>query len=260
MPGLLDLFLPVSCGGCGVPAEADASADEALVCPGCRAALRGPCLGRILGPPGAELLAVAGTAYAGPARRLVIEYKERGRQGLARPLGQLLAGAVQEVVRATVPARRPAGLPAWRPALAARVVLVPVPSRAAARRARGFDHVAQLARAAAAGGRVGTSVTGGCAIRPMLAASAARRDQAGLDAAARTANIRGAWRVRGAVPQGPVVLVDDVVTTGATALELARVLHEAGARVLGVAAVAGVAAPGTTLSGPGAAPSGRASV
>ena len=42
MPGLLDLFLPVSCGGCGMPAEPDASAADALVCPGCRAALRGP--------------------------------------------------------------------------------------------------------------------------------------------------------------------------------------------------------------------------
>jgi len=252
MPGLLDLFLPVSCGGCGMPAEPDASAADALVCPGCRAALRAPCLGRLLGPAGGELLAVAGAPYEGPARRLVIEYKERGRQGLARPLGQLLARAVHEVLDAA--------LPAASPAAAAPVVLVPVPSRAAARRARGFDHVAVLARAAAVGLRGGTRGPTGCAVRPLLAASVAQRDQAGLDATARSANIRGAWRVRGAVPQGPVVLVDDVVTTGATALELARVLHEAGAVVLAVAAVTGVAAPGATRPGPGAPGSGRASV
>lgn len=175
MPGLLDLFLPVSCGGCGMPAEPDASAAEALVCPGCRAALRGPCLGRLLGPAGGELLAVAGAPYEGPARRLVIEYKERGRQGLARPLGQLLTRAVHEVLDAA--------LPPGPPAAAAPVVLIPVPSRAAARRARGFDHVAVLARAAAVGLRGGTRGPTGCAVRPLLAASVAQRDQAGLDAA-----------------------------------------------------------------------------
>lgn len=255
MPGLLDLFLPVSCCGCGASPSPDVRSADALVCPACRTAVRGPCLARLLGPP--DLLAVAATAYDGPARRLLLEYKELGRRPLARPLGAALARAVEEVIRSAAVAGTDPGATGRtgagrRPG--ARIVLVPVPSRAAARRARGFDHVALLARAAAA------SSSAGWAVRPVLAASRARRDQAGLDAAARAANIRGAWRPTGRLPSGLIVLVDDVVTTGATAREVGRVLCGAGARVLGMAAVAGVAGPGSPPNGPGAGAAHRASV
>jgi len=238
MPGLIDLFLPMSCSGCGAPPDPDARAADALVCGGCRAALVGPCLTRLLGAP--DLPAVAATGYAGEVRQLLLAYKEQGRRALGGPLGLLLARAAREVVHS----RGVAGAP---------VALVPVPSRAAARRARGFDHVRLLAR------RCARELEGSWTVQPVLTPSRARQDQSGLDVAGRAGNVAGAWRMAGPAPPVPVVLVDDIVTTGATAREAARTLRAAGARVLGVAAVAGVA-PGVLPAQAGARAADGASV
>ena len=65
------------------------------------------------------------------------------------------------------------------------------------------------------------------------------RDQAGLDARARRANLSGGFRLRRRLPAGgPVVLIDDLVTTGSTLAEAARVLRASGVPVLGAAAAA----------------------
>jgi predicted amidophosphoribosyltransferase len=106
-------------------------------------------------------------------------------------------------------------------------------------------------------------------VRPALYQRRRVADQAGLGAAARRANLAGALGVRrtsqsrlgGAV----VVLVDDIVTTGATAAEACSVLAEHGARVVGVAAAcwtprrsaAERCAPGTLSSGGSSAADGR---
>ncbi len=67
-------------------------------------------------------------------------------------------------------------------------------------------------------------------------------DQARLDRAERAANLRGAYAVRPGPRPGspayPCVLVDDVITTGATLAESARALRSAGVRVVGAAVVA----------------------
>jgi len=68
-------------------------------------------------------------------------------------------------------------------------------------------------------------------------------DQAGLGARGRAANVSGAFAVRrpvlgGLSPGARVVVVDDVVTTGASAAEAVRILRQSGAVVLGVAAIA----------------------
>ncbi len=124
------------------------------------------------------------------------------------------------------------------------VVLVPVPSAAAAVRRRGYDATATLARSAARRLRDDHAVS----VRRLLAQRRGVRDQVGLDAAARSANLAGALRLRraqGALPRGSVVvLVDDVVTTGASLAEAARALEAAGVVVLGAATVAAAAAPG----------------
>jgi predicted amidophosphoribosyltransferase len=167
---------------------------------------------------------VAATSYAGPVRAALIAYKERGHRALARPLGQLLAAAAAEA--ATGVARRP-------------LVLVPVPSAPAAVRARRFDHTLWLARAGArALRRYGVDARA-------VAALGMRRvpaDSVGLSAAERSANIAGVFGPGARAGRLParcaIVLVDDVVTTGATLNEAARTASEAGLPLIGAATVA----------------------
>jgi predicted amidophosphoribosyltransferase len=63
-------------------------------------------------------------------------------------------------------------------------------------------------------------------------------DQAGLDRVQRLANLAGAFRAVGVHPSGPVVVVDDIVTTGATLAEAVRACQAAGRPVIGGAVVA----------------------
>ena len=108
-----------------------------------------------------------------------------------------------------------------------------MPSSPAAVRQRGYDHTLRLARAASRQLlRVGAPVRAEGLLRPARAVA----DQAGLSSAQRAANLEGAFRARPA-PASVVVLVDDVVTTGATLVEAARALSESGHEVLGAAVV-----------------------
>ena len=212
---LFDLVLPRTCAGCAAP-----EAGSARLCGTCRSLLGGQPLGLVRPdpcPPGLPPLA-AGTAYHGVVRRLLLAHKERGQTALAGPLGAVLAGAVQ-------------ALGDLGP-----VVLCPAPSARSAVRARGHDHALRLARAAAAAlcarGFPATAV-------PLLAPARVVADQSGLDAGARAANLAGALRVRRTVDGvSPVVVVDDVVTTGATLVEATRALRAAGLIVQGAAVVA----------------------
>lgn len=207
LAALLDLAVPRRCAGCACPGS--------LVCPSCRAALAGQPVAHSPWPrpPGLPpLTAVA--AYDGPVRALLIAHKERGRLGLTPVLGAAVASAAA--------GHQPQ-------------VLVPVPSSAAARRARGFDHTLRLARAAAANLRdVG--------VVPLLAVRRAVADSAGLSAAQRSHNLTGAFaadpRLLPLLQGRRVVVVDDLVTTGASLVEAARALGAAGIPVAGAAAVA----------------------
>jgi len=73
---------------------------------------------------------------------------------------------------------------------------------------------------------------------PCLVQSRPVADQAGLGARARQQNLAGAFRLRRPITAGAVVIVDDLVTTGSSITEAARVLREAGIPVLGAATVA----------------------
>jgi predicted amidophosphoribosyltransferase len=182
LAALLDLLLPGSCGGCHAPGVGWCAACAAHVGPP-----RWPVL------PGEPSVVTAGR-YRGPLRTAVLAYKERGRRDLAAPLSALLVAPLAEV---TGPVE---------------VWLVPAPSRPAAARARGGDHVLRLCRQLARGDPR-------CHVAPALRLGRRARDSVGLDAAARTANLAGRLRVieRALPPIGAtVILVDDVVTTGAT--------------------------------------------
>jgi predicted amidophosphoribosyltransferase len=207
---LLDLVLPRDCAGCALPGR--------TLCGACAAVLAGaPVVHRPTpAPPGLPPL-VAAAAYDGVVRSLLLAHKERGRLALTRPLGGALAAA------AGVHGRGP--------------VLVPVPSSPAAVRARGHDHARRLAAAAAR--RLGVRSAA------LLVQARGVQDQSGLDADARSANLAGALRARRRLDGLPVVVVDDVVTTGATLVEAARALTAAGAQVRGAAVVAATVLRGT---------------
>jgi predicted amidophosphoribosyltransferase len=202
---LLDLVLPRSCAGCVAPGPA--------LCPACAAGLAVPRRHRPDPCPQGLPAVVAAAPYAGPVRAVLLAHKEQGRRGLARPLGAALATAAAVLD------------------LPPRSLLVPVPSSPEAVRARGHDHARRLAAATA-------RALPGAQARPLLVGCRAVADQAGLDRAARAANLSGALRVRGRLAGLPVVVVDDVVTTGATLAEAARALRAAGADVRGCVVVA----------------------
>jgi predicted amidophosphoribosyltransferase len=210
---LADLVLPRTCAGCAVPGE--------LLCAGCRRWLAAPRLAQPRRHPEGFPPTVAAGGYAGPVRPAVLAFKEHGRAELAGPLGAALALAVVAVLSA-LPAESPGPGPGQqtRP-----VLLVPVPSSAAAVQRRGRDHVRELARVAAAELR-----TAGLPARSaqLLGRRRGTRDSAGLDATARRANLAGRFvcrPVRVVPPPGAVlVIVDDVVSSGATLTEAARTL------------------------------------
>ncbi|HJR89935.1 MAG TPA: phosphoribosyltransferase family protein [Aeromicrobium sp.] len=154
--------------------------------------------------------------YDGALRSAIIAWKERGRFTVERPLAHLLA--------ASVLAHEVEG----------PIALVPIPSRPDRRRARGADVVADLARRSAALLR---SVEVDAQAVPSLAFVKRVRDQAGLSATERADNVRGALVVR-RPPSAPVVLVDDIVTTGATLGEAARAFRARGLTVAGAATMA----------------------
>jgi predicted amidophosphoribosyltransferase len=105
-------------------------------------------------------------------------------------------------------------------------------------RRRGHDPLLRVSRVAAAAlRRRGIDAS----VRRQLVAGRPVLDQATLDAADRARNLAGSMRSRHAVPPGPgapVVVVDDVLTTGSTVREAQRALEEAGTPVLGIATVA----------------------
>jgi len=180
-------------------------------------------------PPGLAPAYAAGW-YDVPLRPLLLAHKERRAFALARPLGTVLA----EVVHGALDHSRGADV---------RVALVPVPSSPAVVRGRGHDPVRRMVRCAA----VALRARGYDAVpAPLLRQRGLVRDQAGLDAEQRAANLAGVLVVaprahrRLARVRRPtlVVLCDDVITTGATAREAQRALAGVGIEVSVIAAVA----------------------
>jgi predicted amidophosphoribosyltransferase len=205
---MLDLVLPVECGGCGAPST--------RWCDACAAALTvradEPVLVTPRLDPGVPVFSLG--RYAGVRREAIVAVKERGRTDLVAPLSAALHVGLTHLL-------------AWG-IIDEPLTLVPAPTRRSAARRRGGDPVTRMALAA---GPLGTTVSQALRMRAFT------RDSVGLSASARQHNIAGRVVLRKPVG-GDVLLVDDVVTTGATADESVRVLQTAGARVTAVLTVA----------------------
>ncbi|MEV5471307.1 ComF family protein [Streptomyces sp. NPDC003631] len=222
---LTDLVLPTDCGGCGRP--------RTVLCPECRAALHGRAPRRVRPAPEPAGLPMvyAAAAYRGAVRATLLAHKERGALMLARPLGAALAGAVRAgLITGGTGAAVAAVRAASSRTAAGRVpvLLVPVPSSRRAVRARGHDPARRIALAAAAElRRSGTAARVVAVLRHRRAVA----DQAGLGARQRLANLAGALEVAdvGAalLTGGRIVLVDDLMTTGASLGEAARAVRTA---------------------------------
>jgi ComF family protein len=203
--GLFDLVLPPICGRCGgaVPRG------EAF----CRSCERAFPRGEDNEPPPPGLAAcVAAVSYEGEILHWIrrFKYPRPGISGLDPAATSAARSFIREAA-ARVPGPPPQ-------------LLVPVPLHPRRLRSRGFNPAALLARAIAR--ELGVPLDPAALLRVRDTES-----QTGLDRAARRRNVRGAFRAHRRLSAPPRVwLVDDVVTTGSTVAEAARVLRRAGAR------------------------------
>jgi predicted amidophosphoribosyltransferase len=213
---LVDLVLGGRCAGCDRPGV--------TLCAGCRELLTTLTPFRAWPDPRPPGLPppTAGAPYADELRRLIIAHKENARYALARPLGGVLAAAVLSALGD--------GRGVW---------LCPVPSARGTVRQRGHDPLRRITKAAVRALR-----RQGIDARLADVLQVVRRpdDQAGLSAERRTANLDGAFAARSRwaerLTDQPVLLVDDVITTGSTLAEACRAVESRGIPVLGCAVVA----------------------
>lgn len=266
---LLALLWPTECVGCRAPdrdlCDACAAEVERLatsrpvprgnVPAGSSEAAQGPPRARRQMP---EVPCFAAAPYAGVQRELLVGLKHAGRVGFARRLGPLLARALADafeevgseppddgapvevevsVEAGVAPRRRPAGAP----------LIVCVPSRPARVRQRGYRHVEViLSHAVRALRRPDGRLSSGAVLdvprRPVRALRAlpGRTGQVGLTSSERVRNAQRIAVRRGArarVRGRRVVVVDDVVTTGATVTAACETLRAAGAEVVAIVSV-----------------------
>jgi predicted amidophosphoribosyltransferase len=153
---------------------------------------------------------VAAWEYEDAARALILALKLEGRRDAAPPLAAAMAAAV-----ATAGLR--GDVVTW------------VPGRPADTRERGFDHAELLA------GLVGPRI--GLPVARLLLRRRSAPDQAGLNAAQRRRNLVGAFGATSC--DGVVVVVDDLITTGATARACASALRRSGAQAVELVVAAG---------------------
>jgi ComF family protein len=197
---------PVDCAGCG-------SADRSL-CEHCQLELEPEVTPRTL-PDGSTVYTAL--RYEGVVRRTLLALKESGRTDVAKPLGVALSAAM--------------GRAALSPAALARaaepgVEYLSVPTSRAAWRRRGYDPVSLLCKRA------------GFDSARVLKSSRATASQKTLGSEERALNLHESRRSRVPLRGRSFILVDDVVTTGATLTEAARAVRAAGGDVVGLAALA----------------------
>lgn len=259
-----EVLMPRTCPCCAVPVAYGAGSPLCESClPQLHSALARVERVQVLQPlDGAVVPEVrAASRYEGIMPRALLALKNAGRTDLLPLLGEGLARSVYELLRA-----HREGLHAeYGSSAPVEVLLVPAPSSAQSVRRRGYapanllvqEAARQLNRRLPASVRVravdvigyaprgrrgsGTSLSSRVGTS-LLGASEAKNEQKSLGAVGRAERMHGALRVMepALCADRVSIICDDVVTTGATASEMVRVLQESGSRVLGVCAVAAV--------------------
>ncbi|MDR6612434.1 phosphoribosyltransferase family protein [Leifsonia sp. 1010] len=204
------IVLPVRCAGCRRP-------DRSL-CDECEAELRPVTRLDAVG----EIPVWSALSYEGVARRVLLAYKDGGRVDVVRALARALRSAVAEAQRQAARGGPGAGG-------GAALLPVLIPSTRSAWRRRGYHPSRSvLARAH-------------ILVPPLwraLRLSRQTADQAGLNVEQRSGNRRGSFVASKRLAGRTCLIVDDIVTSGATIAEAARAIQAAGGRVAGAAAIA----------------------
>ncbi|MCT1441926.1 ComF family protein [Corynebacterium glucuronolyticum] len=198
---LFELLLPRRCAGCNAPGKS--------LCEACRCEWeRVPYQ---VSPQFGERPVWALGPYSGCRRRTLIHAKERGRRDVLPLLGAVV-GAATRYLQAVGE-------------LPEELTLVPAPTRPSSARRRGGDPVTAICR------------TSGVPWLSCVHHGSGVRDSVGLDPHERHRNLVGKVVVE-AVPAGPILLVDDIVTTGSTIEATALALTARGGTVVGALTLA----------------------
>lgn len=230
--GARQLVLPDMCAGCGAP--------NTLWCSRCaHSCAQGPT--QVITPCSLPMPVWGMGDYDGPLGRAIIAYKEHGVKHLRRPLGDLYLQALARLVEEG-DIHDVVDCP-W--------ILVPAPSHPRSLRTRGFDHVRLLAQHVAQYRSQSAPAARYSSVVSSLVSSAPRRDAVGLTAQERSAELARALTFQPhlwaslchTLPSSPppeILLLDDIVTTGATLLHCATALENHGIRVRGALTLASV--------------------
>lgn len=237
---LLALAIPVDCVCCG--------AEDLVLCVACerrvrqltrhpfRAEAQAPALMDVGGS--VILPVVAAGAYRDELAQAVLSFKGHGQHQLRRVLSRALVRAVAA---------------AWRHE--GRIALVPVPSSTGAFVRRGFSPVRLLLGSSAAGSMLADTQVLDVLRKPQwrTGPGGLPGGQKGLGRGARASRVRGSMSVPGRKAGGIAgrrcIIIDDVLTTGATLAEAARALHESGAIVAGAVVLAATRPPDSAGGG-----------
>jgi len=205
---LLDFLFPPKCPLCGGEPEGG----DAGICGGCWEEIKGSFRGEVSEMPwGGKLFVLAD--FDGKVQEAIHLVKYRHRRSLGRALGRWMGEKLKEV-----------------PGFSEVHLVVPVPLHPRRRVERGYNQSWEIAS--------GVGEVVGVPVEETLSRSRNTPSQTGLDVREREENVRDAFRARRPLGKEKVLLVDDVLTTGATASECAKVLKEAGAEQISVAVVA----------------------
>ncbi len=197
------LVAPVQCAGCG--------AEDRSLCPSCRRALGGELIVTRVG----DIEVHSALKYRAVVRRVLISFKQQGRTDVAPALAAPLARALDAAIEHAQPSSGSGALE-----------LALVPTSAAAWRRRGYDPVRLVTRRA------------GFRPRRVLVARRSGAAQKTLTREQRSVNLAGAFVALGDLRGRRFVIVDDILTSGATITEAARALRAAGGEVVGGATIA----------------------